>query len=216
METKKQFIHVQLSKTKSKINEMEKVKKEDDDNINLLEEILKNKDFEIATLKTKLDLDVITDSKSSEETPILYSCDQCDFTTESEKGLKIHMGKMHEVTCTSCREKLAGEAKLKSHMCRIHIENPNSEYLYMKNWVLRDNCIQVYGHEEKKEIALLHCKHCTDESYCFEFPSGLTNKNRQEDGDGLIHLKASLYIKATKVNWALMVNDIYKAGPDDL
>ena len=36
------------------------------------------------------------------------------------------------------------------------------------------------------------------------------------DGDGLIHLKASLYIKATKVNWALMVNDIYKAGPDDL
>ena len=210
IENKKQFLHVLLSQTKAKVNEIEKVKKEDDDNIKLLEEIVKNKDFEIAKLKTELD------SNRSEETPIFHSCDQCDFTTESEKGLKIHLGKMHEVTCTSCGEKFAGEAKLKTHMCKIHIENPNSEYLYMKNWVVKDNCIQVYGHKEKKEIALLHCKHCTDESFCYEFPSGLTNRSKQVDEEGLIHLKASLYLQSTNIDWALMVNHIYGAGPDDL
>ena len=65
---------------------------------------------------------------------IYYSCDECDFTTESEKGVKIHMGRMHEVICDSCSEKFAGKAKLLNHMCRLHIENPDFEQLYMKNF----------------------------------------------------------------------------------
>ena len=67
-----------------------------------------------------------------------HSCDQCDFNTESEKGLKIHMGRKHEVKCSGGSEKFAGDSKLKTHMCRQHISNPSSDQLYMKNWFVKD------------------------------------------------------------------------------
>ena len=214
METKKDFLNVLLSKAKVKVNEMEKVKKENDDNIKMLEEIVKNKNFELERFNKELDSS--KPFKNADLIPILHSCDQCDFTTENEKGMKIHMGRMHEVTCTSCAEKFAGENKLKTHMCKIYIENPNSEQLYMKNWVLKDSCIRVFGHKEKKEVALLHCRHCTHTSYCSDYPPGLKNRIRQDDENGLIHLDACLYLKSTKVDWGFIVNHVYESGPDDL
>ena len=77
----------------------------------------------------------------------------------------------------------------------------------------------MYGHSENQEVALLHCKHCTHELYCSEFPSYLTNKVRHDDEeDGLIHLNlnSDLYFKSGKIDWAIIKDHIYGPGPDDL
>ena len=36
----------------------------------------------------------------------------------------IHIGKKHEHKCYECGEVFAGEHKLKTHICRQHVENP--------------------------------------------------------------------------------------------
>ena len=55
-----------------------------DDTVKVLENIVKNRELEILDLKK---------DDSAETT---YSCSECDFTSETEKGLKIHKGKKHE------------------------------------------------------------------------------------------------------------------------
>ena len=206
IELKQNFLIDQLYKINLNVSQKDNLIKEKDDNLMILEEIVKTKDVEITRLQTEID---------AIPTPNIHSCEQCDFSTESEKGLKIHMSRMHEVKCSDCDEKFAGETRLKSHMCRIHIENPDSEYLYMKNWFIKDTCIQVFGKEEEKNVALLHCKHCTEIEYCSEFPPGLKTRVRQDDESGLIHLYSNLYLKKTKIDCGFMVNHIYEASPDD-
>ena len=71
------------------------------------------------------------------------------------------MGKMHEVICNCCTEMFACKARLKTNMCRILIENPNSENLYMKDWVLKDICLKMFSHSEENTMVLLLCKHST-------------------------------------------------------
>ena len=45
-----------------------------------------------------------------------FTCALCDFTTESNLGLKIHIGKMHEVKCDTCSEKFNKEISYR-HTC---------------------------------------------------------------------------------------------------
>ena len=119
---------------KLKIEQIQSKLKDEDDDKEVLKNIVKNKEEMILTLKSELD--------SSKATPVaismpLNSCDQCDFKSESNKGLKIHMGKMHEAECPECNEIFGGELKLKTHMCRVHVANPSFKHFYMKNWFVR-------------------------------------------------------------------------------
>ena len=115
------------------------------------------------TVKEKDDtIDMLNISCSCESCSTSFSCEQCDFTTVSEKGLKIHVGRMHEVKCDKCNEKVGGEHKLKTHMCRIIVANPTIDSLYMKNWYLPNECIRVFCNEQKKQLAILHSKKCEE------------------------------------------------------
>ena len=62
---------------------------------------------------------------------------------ENEKGIKIQMGRMHELTSETCNEKFAGQTKLNTHMIRIHVTNPSNEFVYMRNWYLKHEGIGV-------------------------------------------------------------------------
>ena len=90
-------------------------------------------------------------AKWSDKSLPIHSCDQFDFTSASNKGLKIHVGKMHESECPECNEIFAGEAKLKTHMCRLNVTNPSFQNFYMKNCFLKDSCISVFCEEQKKK-----------------------------------------------------------------
>ena len=83
--------------------------KDTEENLDILESIDKNREIEIQNLKNELEL-----SEAKLKALPIHSCDQCDFKSASNKGLKIHVGKMHETECPECNEIFAGEAKLKN------------------------------------------------------------------------------------------------------
>ena len=136
----------------------------------------------------------------------LNSCDQCDFKCESNKGLKIHMGKMHEEECPECNELFGGELKLKTHMCRVHVANPSFKHFYMKNWFVRESCISILCKQQNKEVALLHNEHCTRN--CEYYPQNLAILIRVDDENDLIHLKSTCYLESGRVCWQKLTERI--------
>ena len=66
--------------------------------------------------------------------------------------------------CKICGEKFAGEKKLQTHTCRIHVNNPSKNSLYMKNWYVSSECIRVFCDEKKKEVAILHAHGCSEKT----------------------------------------------------
>ena len=148
-----------------------------------------------------------------------YFCDQCDFSTNNEKGLKIHTGKMHDLECDTCKEMFASDTKLKAHMCRLHVSNPSKHTLYMKDWFVKNSCIRVYNNELQKEIALLHSNQCEDCKPCSEYPTNLRHRIRVDDDNGLIHLHGGTYFerksKPEKVKWEFFNFHISQNDHDD-
>ena len=136
---------------------------------------------------------------------------------KSEKGMKIHMGKMHEIKCKTCNEKFAGESKLKSHMCRLHIGNPSNDTLYMKEWYIKNSCIRVFSNELKKQVALLHSRNCGDNDHCSDYPTNMRYRTRVDDENGLIHLHGETYFerKSGNVEWEFLNFHIFETGHDD-
>ena len=66
------------------------------------------------------------------------------------------MKETHEVKCEACSETFAGSKKLKNHMCKVQIEDPEYFDIYMKNWYRRGDCIPVFSKRLKKELIILH------------------------------------------------------------
>ena len=181
-----------LDKVKEGLKKVEEIKKangEKDETIEMLNAIIDNKNSEIQKLKDEKTVPPI-----SELLPNTHTCEQCDFRSESEKGLKIHMGRMHEVTCDACNEKFAGQKKLNTHMCRIHLKNPSIEFLYMKNWYLKHECIRVFCNSEKKLLAILHSRNCIETNNCTDFPTNLDQDTPTQDIHGIIHTFADKII----------------------
>ena len=87
----KQSLQDQLKESKKKLENVNDLMREKDDTIEMLNINIENKKSELTTLKKEI-IELGVDSCSSS-----FKCEQCDFTTESEKGLKIHVGRMHEV-----------------------------------------------------------------------------------------------------------------------
>ena len=175
-----------------KIEELEKLNLDKDDNIEMLNSIIKNKNLDLQTPQTETSLNLQVDS---------FKCDQCDFTSESSKGLKIHLGRVHEVRCDTCNEKFGGIKKLKAHTCRIHVANPSSEFCYMKNWYVKNECIRVFCEMKKELLAVLHSEECYNIRQCSEFPSNLEKNTTVKDKEGIIHTYADKNINVDTVCW---------------
>lgn len=92
--------------SKKKVDSLNKSRCEKDDAIKVLETINDNRVFELNALKKESIKykSVICHVPSVS----IFNCEECDFNTENDKGLKIHMGKMHEVKCKICEETFGG------------------------------------------------------------------------------------------------------------
>ena len=108
-----------FKESKKKVDNLDNIVYEKDNTIILLEKMIDNLKEELNALKKESLKD---DSHACHVASLsIFKCEECDFKTENEKGLKIHMGKMHEVKYDTCEEKFGGENKLRSHMCRVHM-----------------------------------------------------------------------------------------------
>ena len=107
-----------------------KLVQDKDDTIDMLDMIVETKKSELTSLKKGIIK--LQPEAGGETCKDIFKCDQCDYVTESKKGLKIHLTRMHEIKCDQCGEMFGGKTKLKTHMCRIPITNPISHNLYMK------------------------------------------------------------------------------------
>ena len=126
----------ELKQAKMRLTNLEKDDKEKDDNLVMLEMTLENRELEIKHLKVEL-----------ESIRTCYKCEECEFTSNLELELKIHIDSMHQHLCSHCNCSYAGDKKLKKHLCRIFVSNLScpEKGFYMKDWFERDKCIRVFN-----------------------------------------------------------------------
>ena len=116
-------------------------------------------------------------------------CEFCDFRTITLDEMNNHKKEKHGVICECCGLTYIGEQKLRTHMCRKHVPNPDYMDMYVKNWFVRNSCIPVFSKRLKKEIILLHSEHCWDgNNFCSEIPENInTSEKSILDDNGLLH-----------------------------
>ena len=116
-------------------------------------------------------------------------CVFCDFETKTAEALKQHKIQIHGVKCEFCEQTYISDHKLRTHMCRKHIPNPDYMDMYVKNWFIRNSCIPVFSKRLEKEIVLLHSEQCWEgKHFCSEIPENLdTNEKSVLDDNGLLH-----------------------------
>ena len=126
-----------LKEVEKKLNKHEQECKEKDNNLLVLQSTVENRSLEVQKLQNELQLA----EQNVVKTPVVYTCKECRYSTESDEDSKIHMGELNEQICHHCNCNFADEKELKNHMCRIHVNNPSSELFYMKNWFARDKSV---------------------------------------------------------------------------
>ena len=197
-------MHVQLRKSQTKTDQITKTLSEKNDDIAILENTLKNRDSEIVRLSDELNAAVRTNNK-------VCACEHCELLFRKNDDLEHHIQEIHAKPCSSCDEKFVDLEKLKTHTCRIHIKNPSSEDLYMKNWYVKHSCISVFSVIEKKEVVVLHSSLCVNTQHCSVCPRSLPNSIRVVE-KGLIHLHAYCVVKSREVHWDMID---FKSGISD-
>ena len=95
--------------------------------------------------------------------------------------------------CDKCNEIFAGIKKLKDHICRVHVTNPQYIDLYMKNWYRRGDCVPVFSERLKKELLILHSEDCwVTKHFCSEIPDDAeTSEKSVIDDNDIIHTDAT-------------------------
>ena len=75
------------------------------------------------------------DYKSDDETDLqihmtsnhlitMIKCDFCEIEEKSEKELNVHKLSAHGIKCEHCNETYSGEKKFETHTCRKNVPNP--------------------------------------------------------------------------------------------
>ena len=90
LQSENQSLKDKMKVNLDKIEVLQKVNLEKDDTIDA---IVNNKNLDEQTARTE---------SSVKELDNCFTCDQCDFTSVSSEGIKIHMGRVHEVICDTC------------------------------------------------------------------------------------------------------------------
>ena len=71
----------------------------------------------------------------------------------------------------------------------------------MKNWIALNRCSYIFHRINKVEVAVLHCKDCTENKSrcCEKFPLYLPAQ--EDETNGLWHLDLSKYLEDGRLNW---------------
>ena len=130
-----------------------------------------------------------------------FKCDECDFLGDSTNGMKMHMTEAHEMECDICNQSFRSEDKLEYHICKLHIENPSFETLYIKDWNDRKGCSPIFCNEEKNEVAILHTEKCWEmDGGCGELPSHFVGVS-DYDKNAVYHTYFTHFVKKNIIDW---------------
>ena len=172
----------------------------------------------------------MSDNHKDDDLPSTSNCGNCDYKSDEESEMKLHIESNHSFKCKTCHKIFSSELSLKSHvedkhatpktlecetcsyicntaeklekhMCRITVRNPSFCDLYTKNWIVLNRCTYIYHRIEKREVALLHCKDCMDnKNRCME-KYPLWLPAQEDKEDGIWHLDLSNFLKDGRLEW---------------
>ena len=140
------------------------------------------------------------------------ACDQCEYKDDDKLNLKQHMKEYHEVQCDECNETFAGLRKLKNHMCRVNLKDPEYLDLYLKNWYRRGDCVPVFSKRLEKELLILHSEKCwVNKNFCSELPKDVDISQKSIlDEHEIIHTEAKrrngVFRKHDSICWLEIVS----------
>ena len=99
----------------------------------------------------------------------------------------------------------AGIDKLNCHMCRVHIKNPSHKEYYMKDWLIRNNCIRVFSRKKQSEVGMLHSELCIESKPCSDFPPKLKpNIDRIVEENYFVHVPLSKFLSNGEIAWNIL------------
>ena len=135
-----------------------------------------------------------------------FKCDECELLYDDEQSMRLHVKKTHEIKCETCNEIFAGQKKLKNHMCRVHLKEPDYLDIYMRNWYRRGDCLPVFSKKLKKELIILHSENCWEsENFCSDIPENVdTSIKSVLDENDVIHtagIKSTAIRKDGSICW---------------
>ena len=161
--------------------------------------------------KCEFESDDETELKVHVKSSHAFECEKCDISFEACNDLKVHMGKIHGTKCDECGENFANANKLKTHTCRIYVKNPTDGSLYMKNWYIVNECIRVFCDKNMEQVAILHSRKCKKETPCPDFPPEASALYGEIaiDENNIIHLDTGSTIEHKEVEWDIMHTLIY-------
>ena len=182
--------------------------------LDYLEMVIMSKDVEIEKLRRKFEADTNDASNNSEsetstsEGENVFNCEMCEFRTNSESGLKIHIGKVHKEKCERCDKTFRSREKLNRHIkakeMLDNIDPKESKHLDMKLKPFREDekCFGIFKDSDSEihPILILHCEECwtgTD-SFCADLPGKPTTTDTvmmdKLDNSPTLHMLLSLVV----------------------
>ena len=139
--------------------------------------------------------------KSSHE----FACMECEYISNKKSDLKEHIETSHTVECQKCNEMFAGIEKLNGHICRVHIKNPRYKDYYMKDWLIRNDCIRVFSRKKQCEVGILHSELCLESKSCPDLPPKLqTDTDRVVGENFFVHVPVSKFFSNGEIKWNIL------------
>ena len=86
----------------------------------------------------------------------------------------------------------------------MYIRNPCHGDFYVKNWVIKNECVRVFSEYLKKEIAIIHSEVCLEKNTCTYVLPEFIPQPKYIDSSGLIHLHSSELIIDGNGKWAIV------------
>ena len=89
-----------------------------------------------------------SENESDVKDTVKYNCEECKFESTSQKGLRIHVGKMHYIKCEQCQELFKEKEQLRKHNFSEEliktIENDSFEELKVEPFRKDKACVVVF------------------------------------------------------------------------
>ena len=122
-----------------------------EENVTMLENVVETRDLKIYSLEKKMriseeetqcftckmcdvnirkksDLKKHIDECSDENLPSTSKCGTCDYQSDDDDDMRVHMKSKHDVLCKLCKYVCANEEDLKEHVNYIHEKLKDEEY----------------------------------------------------------------------------------------
>ena len=174
------------AKLKVAIEKLENKQKHSEEDNLMLQHVVVNKSQKVSELETLVDTLTVNkpcekcddspttrdclnehDDKThqDESVPSTSKCGSCDFESDDEENLNVHVKSKHIFSCEICKLTFQNEKKLQTHMCRLTVTNPTCGDYYPNHWILVNGCTQIFSCSKKREVLFLHSKLCLPSYY---------------------------------------------------